>query len=501
MNGNNSLRLEMTKLDDDPGEILTVGRLHTDIAERLLIAGVEDHETSARRIVEEATGIEVELLPLEKDQPVTQRVVARADAMSQRRAHGEPLQYVVGSWNFRYLDLAVDSRALIPRPETEVVAGFAIDQLKAMDDRAEASLLVADMGTGSGAIALSIAQEVSTSRIHATDISSEALSLARSNLASLGTDATRVHLHHGDWFEALPDQLSGELDVLISNPPYISPTDDLPTGVKDWEPSAALFGGEDGFTYLDFLTRHGRDWLRPRGWLILECGSNQADRLRKLAVARGYSEVRAEFDLSGAERFVAARRPVDDINRSHLVAAVDALNAGTLVVAPTDTLPGVLAKYDDTAAVEASYKAKERPRDQPVPVLVSGIEQAEELVYLDEGSRELIEDHWPGALTIVARRRNGVDPVHGGNTLGVRCPNPGWLRLLIDDSGPVTGSSANLHGVETKFTAQEAAATLAVQAGYVIQGTSEGGLASTVVDVTGDSPVVLRQGAVTLRGH
>ena len=82
------------------------------------------------------------------------------------------------------------------------------------------------------------------------------------------------------------------------NPPYISPTDDLPTGVKDWEPSAALFGGEDGFTYLDFLTRHGRDWLRPRGWLILECGSNQADRLRKLAVARGYSEVRAEFDLS-----------------------------------------------------------------------------------------------------------------------------------------------------------------------------------------------------------
>ena len=217
----------MTKLDDDSGEILTVARLHTDIAEQLLIAGVEDHETSARRIVEEATGIKVDLLPLEKDQPVTQKAVARADAMSQRRAQGEPLQYVIGSWNFRYLDLAVDPRALIPRPETEVVAGFAIDQLKMMNDGTKTSLLVADMGTGTGAIALSIAQEVPTSRIHATDISTEALSLARSNLAGLGTDAARVDLHQGDWFEALPEELSGELDVLISNPPYISPTHHL----------------------------------------------------------------------------------------------------------------------------------------------------------------------------------------------------------------------------------------------------------------------------------
>ena len=112
--------------------------------------------------------------------------------------------------------------------------------------------------------------------------------------------------------------------------------------------------------------------------------------------------------------------------------------------------------------------------------------------------RRLIADHWPGALTIVAQRRDGPDPVTGGNTLGIRCPEPGWLRVLIDDVGPVTGSSANLHAVETQLRAQDAAASLAIEVAYVIPGTSRGGVASTVVDTTGDSLTVLRQGAVDL---
>jgi tRNA threonylcarbamoyl adenosine modification protein (Sua5/YciO/YrdC/YwlC family) len=189
---------------------------------------------------------------------------------------------------------------------------------------------------------------------------------------------------------------------------------------------------------------------------------------------------------------------MDDVDESHLRGATTALEAGSLVVAPTDTLPGLLAKYSDTTAVEDSYRAKDRPLDQPVPVLVSGIEQADGLVHLDYEVKKLIEDHWPGALTIVAPRRDGVDPVTGGNTLGIRCPAPGWLRLLIDDVGPVTGSSANLHAVETQLHAQDAAATLAIEVAYVIPGTSQGGLASTVVDTTGNTLAVLRQGAVDL---
>ncbi len=484
----------MAKPEIESGQALTLSQLSDDVLDKLRRAATTDAELSARLIVEEVTGIEPRLFPLEQDRPVTQGAVVRADAMTIRRAQGEPLQYVLGHWPFRYLDLAVDARALIPRPETEVVAGFVINLLQSLSRDDARNLIVSDMGTGSGAIALSIAHEVLHAEIHATDVSKEALSLARSNLAGLGRSAARVQLYQGDWFHALPDELCGTLDALISNPPYVSPDYELPSAVADWEPSDALIGGIDGFAYLEYITRDGRQWLRPGGWLVLECGSDQAVRLRNLAIARGYSEVVIKADLAGNDRAVIARRPLDDVETQHLSAASVALHSGNLVVAPTDTLPGLLARYFDTEAVKASYRAKQRPFTEPVPVLVSGVQQADQLVELDVSSRRLIERHWPGALTVVARRRDGTDPVHGRTTLGVRCPEPGWLRLLIDDVGPVTGSSANLHGIETLDSAQDAAAELSASIVYVIPGLSPGGTASTVVDVTGDSPVVLRAG-------
>jgi len=489
----------MAKLDDNSDNVLTLTQLHNEVLEALQAASIDDPELSARRILEETTGIDIGQFPAEGDQLITHRAVARTDALTARRANGEPLQYVIGSWNFRYLDLAVDARALIPRPETEVVVGYAVDLLNSNDKNIVETPVVVDLGTGSGAIALSIAQEVPNALVHATDVSEEALALASSNLAGLGGAAARVQLHNGDWFRALPERLIGQLDMLISNPPYVSSNYPLPAVIANWEPSLALLGGEDGFNYLDLLARESRRWLRPGGWLVLECGTEQTVRLRDLVIARGYNEVAINSDFSGNERFVTARRPFDDVDELHLRGAATALEAGSLVVAPTDTLPGLLAKYSNTAAVEDSYRAKDRPSDQPVPVLVSGIEQANGLVHLDDEVTKLIEDHWPGALTIVASRRDGVDPVTGGNTLGVRCPEPGWLRLLIDDVGPVTGSSANLHTVETRLHAQDAAATLAIDVAYVIPGASRGGLASTVVDTTGSSLAVLRQGAVDLR--
>ena len=498
MNVNNSLRLEMAKLEDNSDNALTLAQLHNEVLKTLQAASIDDSEVSARRILEETTGVDVAQFPAEGDQLVTHRAVARTDALTARRVNGEPLQYVIGSWNFRHLDLAVDPRALIPRPETEVVVGCAVDLLNSNDKDIAENPIVVDLGTGTGAIALSIAQEVPNAQVHATDVSEEALALASSNLAGLGGSAARVQLHNGDWFRALPERLTGQLDMVISNPPYVSSNYPLPAVIANWEPTSALLGGEDGFTYLDLLARESRSWLRPGGWLILECGSDQTVRLRDLVIARGYNGVAINRDFSGNERFVTARRPLDDVDDSHLRGATAALEVGSLVVAPTDTLPGLLAKYSDTTAVEDSYRAKDRPFDQPVPVLVSGIEQADKLVHLDDEVRKLIADHWPGALTIVAQRRDGRDPVTGGNTLGIRCPEPGWLRVLIDDVGPVTGSSANLHAVETQLRAQDAAASLAIEVAYVIPGTSRGGLASTVVDTTGDSLTVLRQGAVDL---
>ena len=487
----------MNRPEGEVGSFLTLSKLRADILETLQASEVEDAETSARWIVAEATGLSPESLVEDAETALTQGAVARADAMCQRRALGEPLQYVLGNWTFRYLDLAVDGRALIPRPETEVVAGYAIDLLKSRRNVDGEKAVVADLGTGSGAIALSIACELSNVEVHATDLSHEALALARSNLAGLGVAGVKVNFYKGDWFDALPEELAGGLDLLISNPPYVPSNVDLPPAVADWEPSMALVAEQDGFIHLALLTRSAREWLRPSGWLVLECGSEQTSRLHALAIARGFEDVTVGDDLSGASRFVVARKPIDDVANSQRLAAEQALRNGELVVAPTDTLPGLLASYADEAAVMSSYRAKDRPFEQPVPILVSGIEQAEQLVVLNDKARLLLERHWPGALTIVAERRNGVDPVHGSSTLGVRCPEPGWLRLLIDNVGPVTGSSANLHGEEPADSADVAAQSLIISPAVVVQGAATKGLASTVVDTTGEGLVVLREGAIS----
>src|SRR5688500_2404619 len=154
--------------------------------------------------------------------------------MVERRAAGEPLQYVLGAWGFRSLDLYVDRRVLIPRPETEQVVEVALAELRALG---AAKPLVVDLGTGSGAIALSIAPEVPTSQVWATDASPAALAVARANLAGIGRAAARVRLEHGSWFAALPKLLQGRVDMVISNPPYVADGDTLPPEVADWEPA------------------------------------------------------------------------------------------------------------------------------------------------------------------------------------------------------------------------------------------------------------------------
>ena len=151
-------------------------------------------EVDARRIVEAASGASGAELDAVLGRPVTAVAAKRFGAMLQRRAAGEPLQYVVGSWGFRTLDLMVDRRVLIPRPETEVVAGWAIDEARrfAAAARGERDLIAVDLGTGSGAIALSLAVECPAARVFATDVSHDALAVARANLAGLGRAAARV---------------------------------------------------------------------------------------------------------------------------------------------------------------------------------------------------------------------------------------------------------------------------------------------------------------------
>jgi release factor glutamine methyltransferase len=276
--------------------------LRDETIARLAAAGVDEAALEVRWIIEQATDWSASEQAAALDELVTERQVRAVDEMVARRLTGEPLQYVLGRWGFRSLDLLVDGRVLIPRPETEVVASLAIEAL------AEGGTAV-DLGTGSGAIALSLAAECWPDvEVWASDASADALAVARANLAGLGRRGSVVRLVEGDWFAALPDDLRGRIDVLVSNPPYVADDDRLPPAVEDWEPVRALRAGPDGLDDLTHIIREAPAWLAPAGTLVLEIGETQGAAVTELARAAGLTEAAVHPDLAGRDRALVARR-------------------------------------------------------------------------------------------------------------------------------------------------------------------------------------------------
>lgn len=277
---------------------------------RLRRAGIETAEHDARRIVEEASGFEGATLLVSLGEPVTKRGIARFDSMIARREAGEPLQYVLGRWGFRRLDLAVDRRVLIPRPETEVLVEVAlgeIDRIAATRDVRRDPVVVADLGTGSGAIALSVAVERVTTTVWACDASAEAVEAARQNLSGIGRAAARVGIVEGSWFEAFDPSLRGSFDVVVSNPPYVPSTDELPPSVAEWEPAGALYAGPDGLEDLREIIAGAPAWMRAGGALVVELDPRQIEPVRALMSGAGFVESEVHRDLAGRERIVLGR--------------------------------------------------------------------------------------------------------------------------------------------------------------------------------------------------
>ena len=256
-------------------------------------------------VLERASGFDRAGLVARLDEPVPARAAAFVDTMVERRGRGEPLQYVLGIWGFRRLELVVDRRVLIPRPETEVVVEVALAELRRLGgDRP----LAVDLGTGSGAIALSVALEVPSVRVWGTDRSEEALAVARANLSGMGSRvATRVRLAAGDWFAALPEELRGEVDLIVANPPYVADDERLPPEVEDWEPPGALRAGPSGLEAVAEIVAQARGWLRRPGALVVEIAPDQAERARALARAAGFDEVDVRPDLTGRARALVGR--------------------------------------------------------------------------------------------------------------------------------------------------------------------------------------------------
>jgi release factor glutamine methyltransferase len=260
-------------------------------AEAALRSGID-----ARRIVERASGYDGAELLVHLDERAPERAVPFVESMVARRAAGEPLQYVIGRWGFRALDLYVDRRVLIPRPETEAVVEVALGELRRLEVRGR-SAVVADLGTGSGAIALSMASE-GRAVVWASDVSAGALAVARANLAGLGSRHARsVRLVQGRWFDALPGELRGGIDVVVSNPPYVA----------GWEPPEALFAGATGLEAVAEIVAAAPAWLARPGALVVEIAPHQATAALRMARQAGLDGVTVRPDLQGRPRALVAR--------------------------------------------------------------------------------------------------------------------------------------------------------------------------------------------------
>jgi len=269
----------------------------------------DNAEFEAKWMIEEVSGVTNLHDYQEQAKPIQ---LKRLSKLIARRLTGEPLQYVLGRWQFRELDLFVDDRVLIPRPETEILVGYALEECKSKKNQLDEtrSLNVADLGCGSGAIGLSIAREIQEVSVWCTDVSEGAIAVTRANLAGLGMVGQKVSISQGSWFEALPQEMLEKFDVIISNPPYISDSEELPPEVSEWEPSSSLRSGPLGTEDLSFLLNNSIEWLSAEGQLILELAPMQADEMVEEAKNLNFREVQLRHDLAGRERVLIARKPL-----------------------------------------------------------------------------------------------------------------------------------------------------------------------------------------------
>lgn len=283
----------------------TRAELVTQLSRRLGSVG------EARWMVEEVLG-----RAARPSVPVDDAALVALSAMADRRTGGEPLQYVLGTWAFRTLDLVVDERALIPRPETEQVVEVALAELARSGPE---ELLLADLGTGSGAIALALAAELGPrAAVWATDVDEGALALAEANRARVGCVhpwvPERVRLRRGSWFGAMPEVLRERFDLVVANPPYVAAREwaSLDDVVRH-EPYGALVAadgtdGTPGFASVEEVVVEAAAWLAPRGALVVELAPSQAVAAAGLAARLGYGDIRIATDLAGRDRALVAHR-------------------------------------------------------------------------------------------------------------------------------------------------------------------------------------------------
>ncbi len=299
-------------MTEGPSRPLELTRL---AAAHLAARGVPDARLDAELLLAHVMGIRRLDLYLQFERPVEPGELVEYREVVRRRARREPLQYITGRVDFREVALSVDRRVLIPRPETEVLVGEVLEWTRAVGeqghapagDAAAGGLTALDIGTGSGAIALSLLHEGPFSRVVATDVSADAIAVARANAEALGA-LDRIEFRLGPVWAPIGDD--ERFNVIVANPPYVMDSErpGLMPEVRDHEPGTALFAGPDGLAVVREIVAGAGRRLCPGGLLALEVGAGQAQAARVLMAESGLTRARAVADLAGRDRVVAAVR-------------------------------------------------------------------------------------------------------------------------------------------------------------------------------------------------
>ena len=283
-------------MEDHPRNLGDVLKAATDY---LAGKGVDQPRLAAEHLASRLLNCRRLELYLKHDQPLSDKLLDAMRRGAKRVAAGEPVQYVIGQWDFMGRTFTTDRRALIPRPETE---GLVEKVLACAPLWARPKPAVADIGTGSGCIAITLALEKPHGLYIAVDVSDDALSLARENAARYGLDKAIAFAN-----AELPDLIDGgELDALVANLPYIATSEweKLPAHIRDHEPRAALDGGPTGLTVIEAVAQDASMALKPGGFIFLEIGFDQGEAVRNLLQGVGFEDVQVHPDLAGKDRVV-----------------------------------------------------------------------------------------------------------------------------------------------------------------------------------------------------
>jgi release factor glutamine methyltransferase len=296
----------------------TIAEAISEGARRLEQAGASEARRTAGVLLAHRLGVDRTHLLMHPEAVVSEEDYKTFLQMIERRAAGEPLQYITGHQEFYKLDFLVTPAVLIPRPETE----FLVERVLTLVRESQQALpLIVDIGTGSGGIAVTLAVEISGARVIATDISGAALAVARQNAARHGV-SSRVEFYEGDLLAPLAALgMANQVDVLACNPPYVaaSKPELVQREVRDYEPHTALFGGDDGLIFYRRLLAEGFDYVRPSGYLVCEIGYTQLDAITELVAASRWQLVEVTHDLQGIPRTLTIRKPSENNTASRLL--------------------------------------------------------------------------------------------------------------------------------------------------------------------------------------